>query len=62
MPKLEISLLMARISADLTTFHLVFPTGLDPAEGKDVACPPLGPQPLAQGFHEFCPQAVTAKE
>lgn len=50
MPKLEISLLLLRMSLDLTTFHLVFPAALHLIEGRDASHPPLGPQPWAQVY------------
>lgn len=62
MPKLEISLLLPRLSEDITAFHLVFPIGLHPIEGRDMSCPPLGPQSLAQGFHELHVEVMIAKE
>lgn len=45
MPKLEISLLLPRMSIDLTAFHLVFPTGLHLIEGRDVPPHPWVPSP-----------------
>lgn len=62
MPKLEICLWLPRMSVDLTAFHFVFPTGLHLIEGRDVSYLSLGPQPLAQGFHELRVQVMIAKE